>query len=66
MENLPNNPLAGITIVSYGDGAIYDSNSATYPSLVNQCVLASDMNRMIAEIADLRNTVNNIIIQLVS
>lgn len=66
MENLPNNPLAGATIVSFGDGAIYDSNSSTYPSLVSQCVLASDMNKMIAEVTDLRNAVNNIITQLVS
>ena len=66
MEQLPNNPMAGANIVSFGDGAIYDSNSATYPALVNQCVLASDMNKMIVEIADLRNAVNNIIIQLVS
>jgi|LakMenEpi03Aug12_release.lakeMendotaPanAssembly.Ray.scaffolds.fasta_scaffold862456_2 hypothetical protein len=66
MGQLPNNPMAGATIISYGDGALYDSNSSTYPSLVNQCVLASDMNKMIAEVADLRNAVNNIIIQLVS
>jgi hypothetical protein len=65
-EQLPNNPLTGRTIISYGDGAVYDSNAATYPGLVNQCVLASDMNNMILEIADLSNAVNNIISQLVN
>lgn len=65
MENLPNNPMSGRTIISYGDGAVYDSNAATYPGLVSQCVLASDMDKMILEIADLRSAVNNIIQQLV-
>jgi hypothetical protein len=65
-EQLPNNPLSGRNISGYGDGAVYDSNAATYPGLVNQCVLASDMDKMILEIADLRNAVNNIISQLVN
>lgn len=65
-EQLPNNLLSGRNISGYGDGAVYDSNAATYPGLVNQCVLASDMDKMILEIADLRNAVNNIISQLVN
>lgn len=65
-QQLPNNELSGRNISGYGDGAVYDSNAATYPGLVNQCVLASDMEKIILELTDLRTAVNNIIIQLVS
>lgn len=63
LEKHPNNPMAGVTL-SGNPAAVYDANASTYVGLVNQCVLASDMNKMIAEIADLRTAVNNIITQL--
>lgn len=65
MEKLPYKQLSAATIPSYGPGVIYNSNAAALPSLVNQCVLASDMDKMISEITELRNAVNNIIQQLV-
>jgi hypothetical protein len=65
MDKHPNNTLNGVTISGYPNAAVLDSNSSTYPGLVSQCVLASDMNSMIAEVADLRAAVNSIIQQLV-
>lgn len=66
-QQLPNNPVnTYVTISGYGDAVPYDSNTSTYSSLVNQCVLASDMEKIILELTDLRTAINNIIIQLVS
>jgi hypothetical protein len=65
LQQLPNRPLSGIEYVGLGNGSIYDPTPPTYDTLVNQCALASDMNKMLLEIADLRSVVNNIIAQLV-
>lgn len=65
MEQFPNKPLSGLEIIGYGNGCVWDPTAPTYDTLVNQCVLASDMNKMLVEIADLRSVVNNIIAQLV-
>lgn len=66
-QQLPDNPITGyVQISGYGDAVPYNSNTSTYSDLVNQCVLASDMEKIILELTDLRNAVNNIIAQLVS
>lgn len=64
MQQLQNKPLSGIEYIGLGNGCIYDPTPPTYDTLVNQCALASDMNKMLVEISDLRNVVNNIIAQL--
>lgn len=63
MQQIQNKPLSGIEYVGLGNGSIYDPVEP-YDTLVNKCALASDMNKMLLEISDLRDVVNNIIAQL--
>jgi hypothetical protein len=51
---------------TYDAAVLYDANAQTYASTVRGCVYASDMQKMIGEIAVLRAVVNEIIQQLVN